>query len=65
MNEFIDAIGYRNFIILIIVVGVIVVLLGVLFVVDKLSSKRRVKSNDFKEYYVESPKNDYEKEEVK
>ena len=65
MNEFIDAIGYRNFIILIIVVGVIVVLLGVLFIVDKLSSKRKDKSNDFKEYYVESPKNDYEKEEVK
>lgn len=65
MNEFIGAIGYRNFIILIIVVGVIVVLLGVLFVVDKLSSKRKDKSNDFKEYYVESPKNVYEKEEVK
>lgn len=61
MNEFIDAIGYRNFIILLIVVGVIVVLLGVLFVIDRISNKKKNKTNDFEEYYVETPKKDFNK----
>ena len=72
MKEFINAFGYRNFIILMVILGVIVLGLIVLFIVDRLNYRKddisrvkfkKKKDEDFLPF--EDKKQEVSKEEVK
>ncbi len=72
MKEFINAFGYRNFIILMVILGVIVLGLIVLFIVDRLNNRKddisrvkfkKKKDEDFLPF--EDKKQEVTKEEVK